>query len=285
MINKTTKFLLLISILIGFASCSQDEPIQNNQNLPFRTIDDSYGIWGKMHNDFLDQALDNYHPNSAEKVIGDEEAHPNYDALNAAQINYARSLNLPSDEEEALCEALVEYKPYYEPDKCFNDYFINKSSNTPVIQQKINYLYQSRMIDEFEYSLLTSLVTDVINIQNGVTNSNGFKILLYSYFQQWNQHFGYMENNQGQLSAYILSIADASYTWWSENNVTGTRLAPWIAADAAGAIVGGAVNAAKQYITNRRISNWKKVGYNALASGVIASTGVVGKLTKWFIKI
>ena len=269
--NIVYKSLCLV-LLIALVSCSQEEPInESNSKTPLRCMND-FKFWGQAHNGFLDDALENYQGEEATKAIGDEDARPNYEALNTAQINYARTLNLPSDEEESLCTALEEYKPFYEPDKCFNDYFVNKTSNIPVIQQRINYLFSVHAIDSFEHTLLTSLITDVIKFENDIL--------------QWNDYYGYLtDDSKGQLSAYILSITDASFSWWSENNVTGTRLAPWIATDAAGAIVGGGVNAATQYIKHGRIKNWKTVGYNALASGVVASTGVVGKLAKWFVRI
>lgn len=68
-------------------SCSQatEEPIQENSQ-PVNSLE-NYKFWGEAHNALLEATINHY--NAPTRVIGDEDARPNYDELNSLQIQYA----------------------------------------------------------------------------------------------------------------------------------------------------------------------------------------------------
>lgn len=89
----------------------------------------------------------------------------------------------------------------------------------------------------------------------------------------------------------VLAIAEESYDWWSKNpdaiistdGKSKAILLPTIVAqDVAGAIVGAGVAAGYQIYQDDGHFDWGAVGWGAGAGAIIASTGVVGRIAKWF---
>lgn len=87
----------------------------------------------------------------------------------------------------------------------------------------------------------------------------------------------------------VLAIAEESYDWWSRNpdaiistdGKSKAILLPTIVAqDVAGAIVGAGIAAG--YQLTKDDFDWGAVGWAAAGGAVVASTGVVGRIAKWF---
>jgi hypothetical protein len=94
-----------------------------------------------------------------------------------------------------------------------------------------------------------------------------------------------MENTtDGDFSAIILAITKQSTEWWLENeefigSQSTQRAIPWLALDAAGALVSGTISAVAIYqIEGSCCGNAWAVG--AVGAGVAASTGLIGKVAK-----
>tara|TARA_R110002073_G_scaffold212799_1_gene373102 strand:- start:452 stop:925 length:474 start_codon:yes stop_codon:yes gene_type:complete len=87
----------------------------------------------------------------------------------------------------------------------------------------------------------------------------------------------------------VLAIAEESYDWWSKNpdaiiptdgKSKAVLLPTIVAQDVAGAIVGAGITAGYQLMQDE--FDWGAVGWAAGGGAIVASTGLVGRIAKWF---
>lgn len=264
--------------------CSNDENEPMNPVQATHKVNslDNYTLLGELHNAFLDRAVEYMNTYDSTRVIGDEDAVPSYEEWNRQQIAYAKTLGLAPADETVLCAALEEYKSFYDSEQLYSEYFARKNG-TRKIYTKLTEMYTSGLIDFFELNMIKTLISSICDYKEGLVSYNFVINKINESCNQWEMHFGGMTTEKGQYSAYVLTISRSSTEWWEEN-ASFTRVAHWIAMDAAGAIVSGGVTAIIQFSKNGAIRNWKDIGWSALGGAVTASTGVVGKLGKWFMR-
>ena len=158
---------------------------------------------------------------------------------------------------------------------------LRQTFNSPQLISDILFLKNNQLIDAFEYSFLINFLPELENI-------NSFEDLMFKtnyYINQW-ENQGYLEGTKsGDISGVILAITKRSTEWWLENEdqvglQTNQKAVPWLALDAAGAIVSGVLAGVAEYqLTGECCSDtW---GVAVVGGAVVASTGLVGKVGRF----
>ncbi len=185
----------------------------------------------------------------------------------------------------SLKNGISENKDFYVSDNLYQVAISQTKTRTPggnTLDEDISLMYESGIIDDFEYNGLLALQKASEANYNGELSLGEFQVIVDGMIEQWTEQ-GYDENS-GTVLAVSLAISQSSIEWWLENPDAsfGTRALPlWASLDIAGAIVGAAVASVKQIGADE--FNWAKVGEGALTTGIVGSTGAVGKLGN-FIK-
>lgn len=267
-------FLFIVNVFITFiiTSCSVESDIM--------TVSDPlqpYIAFGQIHNSMLEKT---------EEAIEDilktrgKDFNPmdwvELHELQKAQIQY---MNISDEHKIMFTTALDDHFNYYNMDYIWESFTSNNSNGVSEAVEMINQLYAIGIIDIFERNLLYKLNKYIIQ-QKSDTN---FAILssIQGLADQWRNYYGVGGNidinKKGIFSAYILGICLSSAEWWEDNPESAapvTRVAPWVYADACGALRSGLYAIIQQQVQNNLSGevDWERVVYAALAGGVITST-------------
>lgn len=287
--TKVWNLIIPFMVCTIASSCSSEVSIEEAiDRTPINKIE-NYKIFGQYHNDFLGNAQKTFNTDAFTRAnslsVGDEDPKPSYRYLTEQQVAYAKTLGLPEDEEGELIADLRDYEPYYEVDKGYNECYAVQSNGRYKIVNDLASMYSKKLIDQFEYQLLIRLNQDVKKCYDGDMSPQFFQIKVQEYCDEWTNHFSPLSYEAGQCSAYILNICASSAEWWDASDYqTRSAVGAFVAHDAIHAIKGAAGQCIIQYIKNGRIVSWKRVGISALASGVVGSTGILGKIGRWLFK-
>ncbi len=151
--------------------------------------------------------------------------------------------------------------------------------------------------DTYEVSILKELQVLIKKNKEGLISANELLDKLNLYESEFNSKNYDISSNQGQILAITLAISIKSMEWWIKNasnpiikdsGKNGPNsydvdfvaiIAPWVASDIAGAIVGTAGGAIGSYYLTGSVS-WGAVGFGALWTATMSSTGAVGRLAR-----
>ncbi|MCP4052320.1 MAG: hypothetical protein GY739_04485 [Mesoflavibacter sp.] len=247
-----------------------------------QSIFTEYENLGNIHNDFLDNVENNFIPTD------EEDYDKKINLITEFNLNFINKTNLKSDEKENLAEAVRDFRYNTNSVEFYNNSFDSKNG----VYKQLDELKSKKIIDDFSYNELLSLykaserresVSELISLVDAIKN-------------RANLHYNGKNTSESRLLAIIIQISSSSFDWWNKNQIRYNKnsggqqavneelalLAPWVAADAIGAAISAGVAATAQYATTGEVGNWGAVGISALGGAVTASTGVVGKLVKWF---
>jgi len=280
---KTLKFFpgLSIVFLMIFISCSKNS---NQEEVKLKVSD--FEKMGKIHNDFLTNVKDNF---TIIKNIKNEQDKIN--AINQFNKNFVSSLGISPYEKNLF---LTEFdrnknlvKQSYLTSAIFGYNTSTRSDNNEQnIFEIINNLHQQGVIGNQSFQLLNSLVNDLKNNYEGNLSDIELKINIENLITEFD-NIGFSENSEGVMVGTVLGISIASIEWWEDNpDAFGseTRLAPWIAADIAGAAWGAATGAIGSYAGTGEV-NWTAVGVGAASGAIAGSTGAIGRIAGWLSRI
>lgn len=146
-------------------------------------------------------------------------------------------------------------------------------------------LKNNNVISQTEFIALMELRTLVLNNASGILTNDEFYSELNSFNTQYNEQLKQMVIVPNCLA---LGLASCNY-WLAENKLPPggytdeegipVKIAPIVANDLAGGIVGGALSAGGQYIKDGKVDG-TKVAKDALKGAVLGSIGLVGKVAK-----
>lgn len=150
------------------------------------------------------------------------------------------------------------------------------------IEESAMIIKSSGLLKSNHINILNELVTNLrANFNGTLSNSdllnfcNIKKEILYSTYD--------FNNNSDNIILTLLEITGNSLEWWStfdeRNTVASPKIAPWIGLDAAGAVVGAAIAIARSDKT--KPVKAEDVATGALITGLVASTGIVGRIARW----
>ncbi len=276
---KTLKFFLGLSIilLMSFISCSK----RSNQEETKLKVSDFKKL-GKIHNDFLTNAKENF---TILDNIKNEQDKVNY--INQFNKNFVSSLNMNMYEKNLFITELENNKNLVKQSYLTSSVFgYNTLSRTDNNEQNIfeiiDSLHQQGIICNQSFQLLNSLANDLKDNYKGNLSDNELKINIENLITEFN-NIGFPTNSEGEMVGTVLAISIASIEWWEENpDAFGseTRLAHWAAADIAGAAWGAVTGAIGSYAGSGEV-NWASVGIGAVSGAIAGSTGAIGRIAAW----
>jgi hypothetical protein len=241
-----------------------------------------YVDMGEMHNSFLDNALDKYDDSLTGRLMEVNMAH-----LRTLGIEPVRLVDM---------ESKIGAEPYLlPPDEFAHGAFYRRGlANGRIAQgegtvfESLGLLRESGVIGGFSYDLLMKLSNDTMRNFEGSLSNGKLKSNIFGYIQEFDRH-GYPSNSgEGGMVGAILAISIASLEWWDQHpeitEPVGSEnkafMAPWVAADVAGAVVGGVSGAVIERSFTGEV-NWQSVGAGALVGAATTSTGIVGRFGHW----
>ncbi|MCM1521904.1 MAG: hypothetical protein NC039_04545 [Muribaculaceae bacterium] len=172
--------------------------------------------------------------------------------------------------------------------------------------QLIALLSDGQLIEEVEYDILMKLYCLIVDNANG-RPSDAIEAELDNLISLWEEEYGdidysciemtynaelekynpcpsvdYTAIPRGAVSGLVLNISKASLSYWNgeESPMQYERIAPWVGADAAGALVGAGSSLAYQLMRADGV-NWQSVGWSALCSAANGSLGITARVGKF----
>ncbi|MFK8104961.1 MAG: hypothetical protein AB8G15_20755 [Saprospiraceae bacterium] len=239
--------------------------------------ENTYNHFGNWHNDLLTNANDNFKQGEGDFTYQEKIEYIkkfNQDHVDAMGLNATNTVLL-KEEIEVSKELVAQYVAY---DRIYVETDVLPNHDIYQVIEKLNTDYD--IIDDFEEGVIDDILDLALDNRNDIIDAETFKEKLVALKASWVAQ-GYKKcDDYGRFSLIVLSISLSSVDWWLDNpNASVSRAAPWVALDAAGAIVGAASGAIISTTTNE--FSWKATGMAAVGTGAVASTGLVGKIAEW----
>lgn len=261
-----------------------------------------YDYLGKMHNDFMSNALNNLNVTVTDKNKDDVLS-----AITSFNVDYAHksySKILPED-----ISSFNDFQKFLD-NTAFNkyilkkdtkgtgsnveDYFLNETGeleDMPSLSSMIDYLYSLGTLQDKSYNLLSEIVSTLSESVEGQISDANFCGNIDRLVENFdNQGF----NNgdiDGEMVASILAISTASIEWWQENPdaaLAEDKMPAVVAADLGGAITGVVIDGIRQGICLgagfQDGWDWASTGWAALGGAVDGSLGISSKIIKLITK-
>lgn len=258
-----------IALFLGVSCSEKSEDLTVNRGI--NTLEE-YMPLGTWHNDMLtlaDSIISSQASRGADFSIFEADS-ALFAEIHSAYLKEAAKLDISADERAALIEALNEIE-LFDPEYTYRKLFPNNSTNS--LKKLLTQLESQGIIDSYESRLIMDL-TVAIQDDYYTPDPVVLESTINTICDQWEQHYGPMDEKAGVFSGQVLAIAKSSVTWWNEEIVLGSRALPaWVAADAGGALSHAIGSCIIQYAASGTI-NWRHVGYTALGGAVMTSTGV-----------
>lgn len=227
--------------------------------------------------------------------------------------------NLPfSDyDKDLIYQNIVNNKQYYITDNVLKTVVVDTATvvedgaQTVRLDSLVGQALSIDIIDDFEYELLSELVSLIKLNAKGEISSKELEKEVNDLISEWDTEYAatnfagldltvgsgiqilpypkdiYMKDvPKGAVSGLILNISKNSLEYWNTpgNMAVQSRALPaFVAADIAGALLGAVKGGVLSFMLSGEI-NWRSVGIGALTEAVTGSTGLLGRLTKWISK-
>lgn len=283
---------LSIIYLGGCIESSTSEPERNIAHSFFNIIGPKtksvsiYKKYGELHNAFLSDVKDNFLIDSYSKGRNNKIT-----KLVIFQKKSADKFLFAEGDKNLIKSNLEEYKKYYFKEDLINDFkgcILANMKNTNRFLKSSNLL----LLPSYEQEALYNLCESSYNTCQGVISIAEFQSTVAQIAASYDEYFSEtsVTEDAGTLLGICLAITQCSIEWWQQNpdadiysqleKTNRTMLAPWVAADAIGALGAGVTSYLTQKARTGQV-NWNAVGGAAVSGAVAGSTGIVGKVFKW----
>jgi hypothetical protein len=277
--------IALFGFCLVFNSCSEEskEEISTNSK---SIVELSPAFLGQLHNRGLDHVMYNYNDPQAETNLPEDNASKVADFLfsfSTEELCSNRECKL--DQYLSLNELMLpEQGVFYATQRSNTNFDVNNIDTTYLhnIEESAEIIKSSGLLDYEHKILLDELIIKLRANFDGTLSVN--ELLNFCMVNRENLYINYdTENNGDKIMLTLLEISVNSLEWWEtfdeRNTVARPKVAPWIAMDIAGGIVGAGVAIARSD-RNKPVKG-EDVLEGALWGAVIASTGIVGRLARW----
>jgi len=257
-----------------FYGCKKDSPIssENPTNGTKKLKISDFSDYGVIHNEFLTNIKHNFKTNLD---LIDEKSKIEY--INTYNVQYAKVNDFKIVGRESLISALNEKKNYINKLNIVDEMFYNKTKGTDSLNIffQIQEISKRNVISPFGANLLENISLQIKNNYEGLVSDILFKENIASLVNEYNSHNYLPDSEEGIIIGKVLSITLYSIEWWEQNPdiFKGEKIAPWVIADAAGAL-GGAIGSIADNLFNGESVNWASAGAWALGGAVGGSSGV-----------
>lgn len=290
--------ILAVSSLV-LSGCSKDSTTEPSNTMKVT----DYDYLGKMHNDFMSNALNNLSITVTGK--NKEEVLSEITAFNKefAQKSYSGvlpdNISCFNDFEELLDNSAFSHyiikKQTKSSDSDIEDYFSNETGDLedmPSLYAMIDYLHSCGTLQNQSYNMLYEIAnTLTLSIEGQISDANFCKKIDELIDEFDNQGYG-NDDIDGSMVASVLSITSSSVEWWQNNpdaSLAENKLPQVVAMDAAGVITGVVIDGIRQGIClaagMQEGWDWASTGWSALGGAVDGSLGVSSKIFNAIKKI
>ncbi|PKL82189.1 MAG: hypothetical protein CVV24_11420 [Ignavibacteriae bacterium HGW-Ignavibacteriae-3] len=246
----------------------------------------AYKKYGELHNTFLTDVKNNFVVDNSTKGKSNKLT-----KLVNFQKKSADKYLFSEYDKNLIKSNLEDYKKYYLKEDLINDFkenILDKMKNKNWLLKSSNLL----LLPAYEQEAINNLCESSYNACQGIISISEFQATVAQMTESYDEYYSEtsVTEDAGTLLGICLAITQSSIDWWQQNpdadiydqlvKTNKTALAPWVAADALGALCGGI----SSYVTQRARTggvSWTAVGGAAVAGAVAGSTGVVGKVFKW----
>ncbi len=268
--------LLVLILLLSACTRENDLPDQKAgpDECPLIALSD-FDTLGILHNAALSHAAANFDP---DVPFGNEEEA--VDIVAAFNRDFVTSQVKEKQIHPLIDEHAEEHKWLVVSGRMYDTLFGQGSRRN--LKELSRQLFDRQIIDAAEYDILNRLTTLIEMNYRSKADVDDLADSLRLLARVWESQ-GYTScSEKGRITGIVLAIGIHSVTWWQQqSHIPAFRVAPWVALDAAGAIVGAATGAIGSYAGSGSV-NWTSVGVGAGLGAISASTGLVGRIAKWF---
>lgn len=313
------KFLYFFLALFTMVSCASNEEVLPDMPAESRTSGgelnpntnfSKFDIYGSIHNRLLKHVADNF----PESKDGPDSISERINFLLEFQMQEISNLPISQVDQIAVSSNLAKHKNGYFPERSL-PYF----TGTPVsmemddeilggvsdIRSVFKEACAAGLIDMFELERIIKISDYIVENVEGTLSVKEFEEKIDDIIAEWEKQYADTdfsclvsekdENGvylpmpkmsmkiapKGAVLGVILNITKHSLTYWNSPGAISQveRIAPWILADAAGAVVGGGWTLLHEL--DQENIDWGSVAWSALGGAVAHSVGVVSKVVKW----
>ncbi len=283
-------FLLSLFELCVF-SCDNETDIANNPKEDAISVSD-FSFLGKWHNEFLVNAHNKY-PNSEFRSISSKE-----DALKTLLVinkDFAKVNRLPIQYSNVDFDKYFDEFYKYADTEYISGVLLSKDNlrstssldEVFTLKETLEFLKEKNELSNFSYQVLNDLIILVERNYHKELSDFELKKSVLSLIDRVNFHKYKKDSPEGALVASVLSISIHSLTFWEENSeimYSNGKIAPWVGADIAGALIGGATGALSSYASSGRVS-LTACSISAGVGAISGSTGLVGKAGRFISRL
>lgn len=291
-IRHLLRTLIMLTSLSILYACSNEEEHQQLQT--DNRFEEFLKIGEEMHNYMLDGAK-TFVTEMSKTRAETNDSIDIYERLHASlltQVDTCKKLTTPEKKiwKAYMCEHKELYHEEHIEAQVGNslNYKPNGVITSPIAQQ-FQYALEQGIIDSYELSILNRLMIYVIENKKQNASIQQLYHEVLNLKELWYKHY-YNNPDKGNYSAMILAIAIKSCEWWIQNKDSlpaanhPSKIAPWAAADIAGAVIGTGTYIYVTHSCGGTLS-WKNGIYSVAVSATIASSGIVAKTAKWIMTI
>lgn len=271
----------------------------------------SFDFYGKFHNALLNYAYENFSEPEVISPVQDERL----DLFVSTQAAWINEFPLSDNNRVEMATALKKYRAYLVADNLLETFNVGQprtlqfTSEDDMLSFDVidccKSLYANGFIDEYENDALARLYKYIKKNADGELSGPELEANVDSLISEWKGKYAdvdyacvrvvanvegtrYLDIPKvsiqnipfGSISGLVLNISKYSLSYWNGSNSPAKmeRIAPWIAADAYGALRGAAGGIMMGILLDGEV-NWGDVGLHALGGAIQGSTGVL--FLKW----
>lgn len=304
-------FSTLMCMVSFVCSCNSNDVIENSASKRTLKVSDM-GHVGEFHNEMMSY--------SANKISLDELTVSKFETAEDLENYVVNCWNkklvkevTSAEDIECLKENMNKFKSFLQGEK-FLDRCVTNARTRASNEVEINNMVE---MEEIDLNILPSLEGMALDIRtqgicssikcdyfdkiielisdgyNGTVSVDIYNERLNSIVEDFDNANFSPDDTEAQMIASVLSVGTYSSEWWSENpdeipvEILETGKMPHVlAADLAGALIGGVVNLGGQAFTSTSNRfNWKSFGWGVAMGAITGSTGLLGKIATCFYAI
>ena len=297
------KFYLVLATMLSVSAfvlsgCSKDATKEPPKTMKV----EDYDYLGKMHNDFMSNAMNNLTITVADKNKDDllseitafnvEYAHKSYFRVLPENISYFYDFEQLLYNPAFNQYLLKKQTKNSDSSSSIEDYFSNETGeleDMPSLYTMADYLYSRGILQKKSYDLLNEIIRTLSNSIEGQLSDANFCRRIEKFVNDFDNR-GYCNDDiDGEMIASILAISMASIEWWKNNPdaaLAEDKIPAVVAADLGGAVTGVVIDGIRQGICigvgAQEGWDWASTGWAALGGAVDGSLGISSKIIKYF---
>lgn len=252
----------VVCIIALLCSCQTTE----DANVPTLKVSDLEFV-GKMHNDFMTNIKDNFNLESHNIQLSKKEC---IDSILAFNLKYLEAQPFEKEIKQMAKQDFIKFKNLVDNENFEKSIskIESRNSNTskqtieeiaqdsiiylddlPTLKSLINQAYFQGIFDKDSYNIYSEIISLIEESNAGLISDKTLENKIEDIENKFDKLEYNKESPVGVNTASVISVSKASLKWWNENPdafLAEDKLPHVVAADIAGALVGGISNLTSQ---------------------------------------